>query len=106
MRRDWFVRRENERGKWDDALNGAVSAPEMVAAGLPVRDDGAKRSLREWLRFGGVELGDLAAWLPQDFDLDSEIAVEMAEDAAYAPYLARQETELRDLRASEAVVLG
>ena len=30
----------------------------------------------------------------------------MAEDAAYAPYLARQDAELRDLRASEAVVLG
>ena len=27
----------------------------------------------------------------------------MAEDAAYAPYLARQDAELRDLRASEAV---
>ena len=30
----------------------------------------------------------------------------MAEDAAYAPYLARQEGELRDLRASESVSLG
>jgi tRNA uridine 5-carboxymethylaminomethyl modification enzyme len=32
--------------------------------------------------------------------------MEMAEDAAYAPYLARHESELRDLRASEAVELG
>ena len=29
-----------------------------------------------------------------------------AEDAAYAPYLARQDSELRDLRASEALPLG
>ena len=30
----------------------------------------------------------------------------MAEDAAYAPYLARQEAELRDLRASKTLPLG
>ena len=30
----------------------------------------------------------------------------MAEDAIYAPYLERQDAELRDLRASEAVTLG
>ena len=33
------------------------------------------------------------------------LADEMAEDAAYAPYLARQDAELRDLRASEALLL-
>ena len=31
---------------------------------------------------------------------------EVAEDAAYAPYLLRQESELRDLRASEGLRLG
>ena len=34
------------------------------------------------------------------------LAEEMAEDAAYAPYLARQDAELRDLRASEALPLS
>ena len=106
VRREWFSRREDERARWGDTLEHLVSAAELAAAGLPVRDDGVKRSLREWLRFGGVELGNLGAWLPQDMDRDGEIAAELAEDAAYAPYLARQDSELRDLRASEAVVLG
>ena len=39
-------------------------------------------------------------------DDDVYLAQEVAEDAAYAPYLARQETELRELRASEMVLLG
>ena len=38
--------------------------------------------------------------------LDPLLAEEMAEDAAYAPYLARQDAELRDLRASEALPLA
>jgi tRNA uridine 5-carboxymethylaminomethyl modification enzyme len=34
------------------------------------------------------------------------LAVELVEDATYAPYLERQEGELRDLRASETLTLG
>lgn len=105
-RRAWFARREGERGAWDVALNRSVTAADMANADLPVRNDSGRRSLREWLRFGGVELADLAAWLPDGLDCASDLAAEMAEDAAYAPYLARQDAELRDLRASEAVALG
>ena len=105
-RRNWFEKREEQREKWSVALERELPAPELAASGLPVRDDSGKRSLREWLRFGGVELDNLARWLPPSLDTRSELATEMAEDAAYAPYLARQDAELRDLRASEAVPLG
>ena len=37
---------------------------------------------------------------------DPDLAAEVAEDAAYAPYLARQDSELRELRAGEALPLG
>jgi tRNA uridine 5-carboxymethylaminomethyl modification enzyme len=37
---------------------------------------------------------------------DPALVEEIAEDAAYAPYLERQDRELRDLRASEALPLG
>ncbi len=74
--------------------------------GLPVRTDSGKLPLREWLRFGGVEIEALTPWLGERAFDDAELAGEVAEDAAYAPYLARQESELRDLRASEALPLG
>ncbi|HTN15002.1 MAG TPA: tRNA uridine-5-carboxymethylaminomethyl(34) synthesis enzyme MnmG [Sphingomonadaceae bacterium] len=105
-RGEWFMRREEERDCWSDALDREVGAIELAAEGLPVRADNGKHSLREWLRFGGVELESLAPWLPTELDPLTEIAQELAEDAAYAPYLARQDAELRDLRASEAVPLG
>ena len=103
---EWFESRENLRSDWRDALNLEVSARELVAKGHKVRDDGGRHSLREWLRFGGIKLEHLGDWLPPDFDPVSPLARELAEDAAYAPYLARQDAELRDLRASEAVPLG
>jgi tRNA uridine 5-carboxymethylaminomethyl modification enzyme len=58
------------------------------------------------LRFAGVDLAALAPWLGDAAEVDPELAAEMAEDAAYAPYLARQEAELRDLRAGEALPLS
>ena len=72
---------------------------------MPARRDGGRKPLNEWLRFNGIDLSALAPWLAEGFDPDSELAGELAEDAAYAPYLARQDAELRDLRASEAVRL-
>ena len=81
-------------------------AGELAAANLPVRVDAGRLPLREWLRFGGVTLASLAPWIEADALADADLAGEVAEDAAYAPYLARQDSELRELRASEALPLG
>lgn len=104
-RTQWFERRESVRQQWATALETQVTGTELHDAGLPVRRDGGRKPLSEWLRFRGIDLGGLAPWLPDGFAAESELASELAEDAAYAPYLARQEAELRDLRASETVPL-
>ena len=105
-RAEWFARRTARRGEFEGALQRDVSASELVGAGLPVRADAGRMPLREWLRFGGVGLAGLAPWIAADLAADPELAAEIAEDAAYAPYLARQDSELRDLRAGEALRLG
>ncbi len=105
-RADWFARREEARTRLEGALEQVVTANELALSGLPVRPDVGRLSLREALRFGGVELQGLRAWLSDDLFADADLAAEVAEDAAYAPYLARQDAELRELRAGEALPLG
>ena len=102
----WFERREADRAWLDAALETPVSAAELARSGLAVRTDTGRLPLREWLRFTGVTLEALAQWLPDDLPEDADLAAEVAEDAAYAPYLVRQEGELRALRAGEALPLG
>ena len=102
----WFEERERDRDRWSAALEIEVGASDLARSGVPVRGGAGRRPLAEWLRFPDVELVHLAPWLGPDLDPGSDLALEMAEDAAYAPYLERQEAELRDLRASEAVQLG
>lgn len=106
QRAEWFARREQARARIGAALDGTVTGHELATAGLPVRADVGRLPLREWLRFGGVDLESLSPWLGENLHDDPELAAELAEDAAYAPYLARQDSELADLRAGEALPLG
>ncbi|MEO5705482.1 MAG: tRNA uridine-5-carboxymethylaminomethyl(34) synthesis enzyme MnmG [Alteraurantiacibacter sp.] len=102
----WFAQREIEREEIRLGLSQQASSGQLRAAGLAVHADAGRLSLHEWLRFPEVTLADLAAFLPAGIDPHGEVAAELAEDAFYAPYLQRQDNELRDLRASNAVLLG
>jgi tRNA uridine 5-carboxymethylaminomethyl modification enzyme len=104
-RRAWFEQRCADRATLDAALAQEASANDLERQGMAVRADGSRRSLTEWLRFPEVTLTGLQPWIGEG-DIDPLLAEEVEEDAAYAPYLARQESELRDLRASDAVPLG
>jgi tRNA uridine 5-carboxymethylaminomethyl modification enzyme len=105
-RKDWFVSRETRRAALAPHFEAELSAKDLNDAGLNVRRDGGLKPVAEWLRHDGVGLSELAPWLDAELDPTDPLVVEMAEDAAYAPYLARQDAELRDLRASEALELG
>ncbi|HNJ47665.1 MAG TPA: tRNA uridine-5-carboxymethylaminomethyl(34) synthesis enzyme MnmG, partial [Novosphingobium sp.] len=104
-RRDWFAGRQESRARIESALDREVTSNALAVAGLPVRSDAGRLPLREWLRFGGVDLASLAPWLDGE-PIAPDLGEEVTEDASYAPYLARQEAELRDLRAGEALPLG
>ncbi len=105
-RRRWFEHREEARETIGNALQGRVRARDLADEGLNVRRDGGEKALFEWLRHDGVDLDGLSRWLADVRALNPLLAEEMAEDAAYEPYLARQDAELRDLRASEELPLA
>ncbi len=104
-RRDWFTQRERMRTDLEAALTQEASATEIARAGIAIRADGARRPLVEWLRFPEVTINALQPWLGNR-TYDPGLVEQVEEDAAYAPYLARQDAELRDLRASDKVALG
>jgi tRNA uridine 5-carboxymethylaminomethyl modification enzyme len=102
-RRRHFERLEAERGEIGQLLARALTASELKEAGLGVRDDGSRRSLAEWLRF--PELGKVALLrLEPRLQRRGEAALEgMIEDCRYAPYVARQQSEIDRLRSGEGV---
>ena len=105
-RQAWYQARQDRRGALSSLLARQVPAAQLAQAGLPVRSDAGRLSLNEWLRFGGIDLPALTPWLDGVQPGDGQQMEELAEDAAYAPYLERQEKELRDLRSSEDLKLS
>ncbi len=102
-RAEWFTRREQHRQDWSDAFARPLGPKDLAREGLQVKPDASPRPLSEWVQGGIVTRDALRALADTDLTWNDDLATEMIEDAQYAPYLARQEGELRDLRASEAL---
>lgn len=104
-RRTWFAAREEMREVVSACFATSISAKDLFNHGFAVRRDAGDKPISEWIRHEGVSLEGLSHWLSDIEGVDKALIAEVAEDAAYEPYLARQEAELRDLRASEAMSL-
>jgi len=86
-------------------LEAPVTSADYAAIGLALPGDGAARRRIDLLRFPEVTMATLALLAPELATIDERLLAELAEDAHYAPYIARQEAELRSLAANEAILL-
>lgn len=102
----WWDERLSARARLDAAFDSVSPAQPLQAAGADLRDDGVRRSLRDWARFPSVSFDHLAQVAPAlAQEGDAELIGEMMQDAVYAPYVERQDAEVRALRANEAIAL-
>jgi tRNA uridine 5-carboxymethylaminomethyl modification enzyme len=105
-RKEWFKARHVSRETVNTVFAQKVHSRDLVDTEVSIRRDSGEKSIEEWLRHSGITIKLLSPWLGDLKGIDKRLIEEMAEDAAYAPYLARQEAELRDLRASEELALS
>jgi tRNA uridine 5-carboxymethylaminomethyl modification enzyme len=82
-----------------------LSPSEAARAGLAINRDGRKRSAFELLSYPDVDLARLAAIWPELTHLDARIAGQLAVDARYAVYLARQELDIAAFRKEEGIAI-
>jgi tRNA uridine 5-carboxymethylaminomethyl modification enzyme len=75
----------------------ANTLPDLIA-GADTPRTGA-----EWLRIAGLELGQVVPDLAARYE--PALLAEATEDARYAPYVARQASEVARLRGNDAIVL-
>jgi tRNA uridine 5-carboxymethylaminomethyl modification enzyme len=93
-----------------DAARAALGArtaspPELRAAGIPVKvnDDGQRRSGLALLGYPEIEVATLARLWSELAAIPQAIAVQLKNDAHYAGYLARQESDIRAFKRDEAL---
>ena len=102
----WFEARAAARADVESALAEDYGPAQMRALGFGATDDAGRQPLRDWTRFPGIDLSALqyAGLVPRE--TDPALLEEIGEDLHYAPYIARQDAELRELRANEQVRLA
>ena len=101
----WWDERQAARAALEALFETPVTAAVLQRAGADVRDDGLRRPLREWARFPSVAGDHLRAIVPALAEADADLLAELLQDAVYAPYVERQDAEVRALRANEAITL-
>jgi len=102
-RRAHVAAREAARSAIELALGEVIPSRMLIARGAAIVDDGAQRSAYDWLRFPGVTIAQVAPAVSACFD--PALVAEIVEDARYAPYLERQDSEIAQLRRDESMML-
>jgi tRNA uridine 5-carboxymethylaminomethyl modification enzyme len=100
-----FAARMAERARAEALLDAPVTSADYAALDLALPGDGVPRKRIDLLRFPAMTMARLGVLAPELAAIDSDILSEIVEDAHYAPYIARQDAELRALAANEAILL-
>ncbi len=82
-------------------LEQVISADVMIAHGFDVKRDTGKMSLMEWLRFPNIALAKLSELVGTLYQADDALIDEIEQDGRYAPYIKRQDAEIRDVAMNE-----
>ena len=101
-----FAAREAERQRLSASFARIVPAQIFRDRGVAgIRVDEPARALADWARFPAIDRVLLTGLVTGGKPADAAVLDELLEDAIYAPYLDRQEAEVRALRANEAIAL-
>lgn len=100
-----FDKRMGARAAAEALLAAPVTSGDYGTIGMSIPGDGVARTRIELLRFPDVTMAKLVQLAPELLTIDPAILSELVEDAHYAPYIARQDAELRSLAANEAISL-
>jgi tRNA uridine 5-carboxymethylaminomethyl modification enzyme len=81
----------------------SLSPQEAVGLGISVNQDGQRRSGLDLLDHDAAALAKLRAVAPDLDSIDARIAAQVARDAKYRPYIARQQAEAARAAADEGL---
>lgn len=98
-----FADYETARTGLNKTLAELTASPtEMASAGLHINQDGRQRSAREILAYPEMQWADLCRVWPSLQDVDQSLARQVAIDALYSTYIARQANDVASVRSEEA----
>jgi tRNA uridine 5-carboxymethylaminomethyl modification enzyme len=101
-----FAAKAKQLEESEALLRNLMLTPDQAAkSGLSINRDGRKRSAFELLSYPDVDVARLTTIWPEIGRLECEIAEQLAVDARYAVYVARQELDIAAFRRDETIAI-
>ncbi len=111
-RKENFIARAKQKADLAALLLEDATAEQLLKSNILVKRDAGKMRKFDWLRFPTVSVEQLIAvstgdaCVPREtVDWDADVIAEIEQDGRYAPYLGRQDAEIRDLAANERIAI-
>ena len=102
VRKAAFLAKQDRLSSGTSHLQSAMFTPKEISrAGITINQDGTRRNLMQILAFPDVEFADLERLDPTVRDIAPEIKEQIAKDALYANYIARQHRDIEAVRKDE-----
>ncbi len=106
VRRDAYTAKAAALAASRELVRSLQATPaELLRQGLPVNQDGVRRSAADLLRYPDLDLAALSRLWPELGEIPADIAEQLEIDGKYAGYLDRQEADIRAFRKDEALEL-
>ncbi len=99
-----FNQRAENKSALEERLSQPVSADDLIKRGVDVKRDSGRMPLVDWLRYPTVGIQDLLD-VSRETSFPIDLLKEVEQDGRYAPYLERQEAEIRDISANARISL-
>lgn len=97
-----FAYKMNELQRAKACLSDTAFSPKQLAdVGIHLSMDGGRRSAFSVLAFADTHISQIACLVPEFATFDSETQQQIARDALYVQYIARQDRDVTRLRADE-----
>jgi tRNA uridine 5-carboxymethylaminomethyl modification enzyme len=105
-RRTRFEAKAEALARWRSRLETLTATPPVLArAGIAVRQDGARRTAFELLRYPGIGLDELSALWLELGNVPAALREILETEARYQGYLERQQADVEAYRRDEALRL-
>jgi tRNA uridine 5-carboxymethylaminomethyl modification enzyme len=105
-RRALFEQKMNRLVRGKTALEATiVTSRQLIDAGVPVSNDGSKRSGFDALAIETVTWESLIDISPELTEIEPEVRDQLSKDALYANYIERQKKDIEALRRDEAQLI-
>lgn len=105
-RSEAFLRKQDQLADGSNMLKSKSWSPnELIAKGISVSKDGARRSAYDLMAYPKVARQEIEEMVPEYLDLPEAVRAQIYKDALYAQYLDRQKKDVESLNRDADVLI-